>query len=179
MYSHQDLWPTLQADVLRKRHAELMKQYTDALLAQVEGVFEITIRSQNIELTIQLDGMDASQAAIEAISNKLSRIEADIERHTINVGENLVSEREEEAKKWTAREKEREAERREYIQSELAQQAAAAVPAAMPKVGRPRKSAALPCRVTSEEVAHSALLVPMNSGSTAHAVARATNLPQG
>jgi hypothetical protein len=179
MYNHQEKYHEIQLGVLRALYNELEAKYTDALFAQSEGVFEITIRSQSKTISIPIDGMDACQLVIEEISSRLSKTERDLRWHTAEQGVEYADELQQTRLKKEQADKDREQRWTEYEdqQRQLARQAAAtATPAQKP--GRPRK-AATPKREVMETVGAMAAQVPMN-GSTANAAARATGLtPQG
>jgi hypothetical protein len=119
MYDHQAKYPAMQAEVLQRLYAQTERQYIDALLAQEERVFEVTIRSQSVTLTINIgDSMDVSQAVIEALSSRLSRLEHEMERHAIDTGENARSVFQQREQEEAARAQQQKADREEYARQQ-------------------------------------------------------------
>jgi translation elongation factor EF-Tu-like GTPase len=119
MYDHQARYPAIQSEVLQRLYTQTERQYVDALLAQEERVFEVTIRSQSVTLTVNIgDGMEVSQAVIEALSSRLTRLEHEMERHAIDTGENARSVFQQREQEEVARGQRQKADREEYARQQ-------------------------------------------------------------
>jgi hypothetical protein len=189
MYDYQENYSRHAAAREKAVYDKLLEQYDALLKASIEGVFEITVRSQSgaIRVPVSLnDGIELTNNLIEAFTGRIDMVE----RHlNVSLAE-LGSETELEMKREKEREQEREATIRRNqeayaaeIQQSLndynrllARDAATSATPIQKGPGRPRKVRLQPELVG--EVAGMAAGVPMNSG-TALAAGRATNLPQG
>jgi hypothetical protein len=119
MYDHQAKYPAMQSEVLQRLYAQTERQYVDALLAQEERIFEVTIRSQSVTLTVNIgDGMEVSQAVIEALSGRLTRLEHEIERHAIDTGENMLGNSRKREQEEAVRMQRQKADREEYARQQ-------------------------------------------------------------
>jgi len=167
MYDYLDHYGKRAIERQKAVYDKLAAQYYQLLSASDEGVFEITVRSQSGTITIPVDlkvGSGIASELAENFSLRVDKLESNLNTTVANLGvENRSTQREAEEKSLR-----RAAPTPSYA---LAQQAATPVAQApVPQSARPRKA-------TMKAVAGEAALVPMNSGSTAHAASRATNLP--
>jgi uncharacterized protein (DUF885 family) len=183
MYDYQENYSRLAAEREKVVYERMLTQYDALLTASIEGVFEVTVRSQSGAITIPVtlsDGISLTHELIECFSERIESVERNLNtslaelgaetKHGKTTSDRLVEVREKNAVEfaaWQAAE-----------QSYLAQQAATTATPTQKGPGRPKK-AITPKPELMEAVGVMAAQVPMN-GSTANAAALATgSMPQG
>jgi hypothetical protein len=156
MYDHTNDWVNAHTSRLKQLHEDFLAKYDAIQYAQIEGVFECTLRSTSQTVTVGIGGDEIAQILIEYLSRKLDNIEDRMTYHQAEFVEEMNE------------------------APQLAQQAAATAAPAQKGPGRPRK-AAKPKPELMEAVGVMASQVPMNIGTgTGNAAARATGtMPQG
>lgn len=152
--------------------------YHALLLAQDEGVYEITVRSQTGVITVPVsfsDGTEIAAMMVENFSKRVDHMETLLNGQLEEAGHELAYDRKKAVIESEAREVEINKERAR-VAANLAQQAAATAAPAQKGPGRPRK-AATPKPEVMEAVGAIAAQVPMN-GSSPKVGGKANNLPQ-
>ena len=154
MYDLKQNYTRRSVELEKAVYEKLLKQYEQLMSAHTEGVFEVTVRSQNHTVTIPVAFVVGGGVACEladAFAKHVTRVENNLN--------SSIEELEHEDYKATAAAKE-------------------PLPTFNTRPARKSRKAVQPRPEVMEAVGQMAAEVPMN-GSTHHAVARATNLPQG
>lgn len=182
MYNYRNALREQEVAHERAAYELLLTAFGGLNLAACEGVYEITVRSATQSVTVQvpfvLGGSIASELSSELEDRVVSaenRLNGTIEKAGFDVKAERNGKQARDAKH---EENVRQMQAAyEAQQRGLAQMAAASATPPQKGPGRPRKARPEPALVG--EVAGLAAAVPMNHGSTGHAVSRATNSPQG
>lgn len=168
MYDYLDHHGERAIERKKAIYEKLAAQYYELLSASDEGVFEITVRSQSGSITIPVDlktGNDLTCNLADAFAVRVDKLEEDLNMVVQNLG--LDNQR---VKHQAA------ADGREARVAGIEAQAAAIEAARIETLQTPARQVGRPRKQTMHAVGQMAAQVPMN-GSTAHAAARATNLP--
>lgn len=182
MYDYQENYSRLTADRERAVYEKLLAQYDALLVASIEGVFEITVRSQSGAIVVPVfmnKGIGFTNDLIEYFSERIDRVERNLNTTLKEIGEEAKHAKSTSEMLEEIRQQNKTDFAQQYAiqQAQLASQAAATAAPVQKGPGRPRR-AAIPRPGAMEAAGAMAAQVPMN-GSTGQAVGRAVNSPQG
>jgi hypothetical protein len=181
MYNYRTALREQEVAHERAAYELLLTAFGGLNLAACEGVYEITVRSVTQTVTVQVPFRLGNAVATDLSSeleDRVVRAENRLNLTVENAGLECRIDRESKEQRDTQHHANIQQAQAAYAAQaqQLVKQVTAPAPQ-QPGPGRPRKKVAAPTPELVGELATGAAGVPMN-GSTAHAVARATNAPQ-